>query len=62
MNLNTFADEVAIAEKKTSKRPGTHLPIGQVKQVIRITFELLKKYSDDEIITTIRKPRKGPYV
>lgn len=39
INLNKLAQDVTLAEGKK-----VVLPIGQVKEVIKVTLELLKKY------------------
>jgi len=53
MNLNELAKQITLREgKKVS------ISIAQVKEVLSITLEELGKYSDDEIMRTIKAYRK----
>jgi len=50
MNLNEIAKNITLKEgKKVS------LPIGQVKEVIKLFIEEMEKYTPDDIIKTMQR-------
>jgi hypothetical protein len=53
MNLNDFAKEVCIKEGKKKS-----VNIGQVKEVIKLTLQMLAKYDDTEVIKVVNRYRK----
>jgi hypothetical protein len=54
MNLNDLAKQVTLAEGKKIS-----LPIGQVKEVIRHTLDLLAVYPPDAVAKMLAKRKKG---
>mgnify|MGYP001561965732 CR=1 FL=1 len=53
MNLNDFAREITLKEGKKIS-----LPIGQVKEVIKLTFTKLARYDTAVVETLLKRYRK----
>lgn len=53
INLNDFAVEVANRESGSLQ-----VDIAQIKEVLKITFELLSERSDEEILEVVNRYRK----
>lgn len=57
MNLNNFAKDIAHEEgQKVS------LNIGQIKEVMRLTFIKLRTYDDQEVIKTLNRYKNKEYL
>jgi hypothetical protein len=53
MNLNEVARKVTLAEGLKE-----NLSIAQIKEVMRLLFEALNDYSDDDILHAVKRYRK----
>lgn len=57
MNLNKFAREITLEEGKNDP-----LGIGNVKEVMRLTFIKLRTYDDKEILKTLNRYKNKEYL
>lgn len=57
INLNTLARDVTLREKfKGTKKKGKELGIGDVKEVMKLTFEeLINKHSEADILKMLER-------
>lgn len=52
MNLNDLSREITLEEEKKRQ-----VSIAQVKEILKITLEMLGEYDDEEILKTINRYR-----
>ena len=54
INLNHLAKNITLKEGKK-----VILPIGQVKEVLKLTLEFLSFFSDEDVIKLLNRYRRG---